>query len=370
MIVNDKGERIFFITDTHFGVRNNSNEWIEIMEDYFDNFFFPLVEKNYRPGDVLFHLGDVYDSRQSLSLRVLNFSVKVFERLSSIFKDGIYVIAGNHDIWGRDSNEINSLASIKWIPNVHVLEEPDTILMAGKKILMMPWRKNSEEASEFLNSSEPHDILCCHADIQGVKFNKYVEVKEGPSIATFAKFGTVYSGHIHYAQNVKNVVMLGSPYQLTRSDIENNKSIHILHLDDNFTNVVFNNRSPKFLKLDFEKVLEMTPEELKSITDNNFVDLMVDVIKFPKMNFNQVLDMIEGFRAFNIQPYDNSTSPDLTNIAFPKADTLDKNVTAIYLISKYLELLGDDEETKTKLMNSLNKLYNIVIKQEDEDIKD
>ena len=31
---NPEAGRVWFITDTHFGVRNSSNEWIEIIRDY------------------------------------------------------------------------------------------------------------------------------------------------------------------------------------------------------------------------------------------------------------------------------------------------------------------------------------------------
>ena len=34
-----KIKRVIFITDTHLGVRNNSNDWIDIHEDYFKNWF-------------------------------------------------------------------------------------------------------------------------------------------------------------------------------------------------------------------------------------------------------------------------------------------------------------------------------------------
>ena len=41
---NPDAKRVWFITDTHLGVRNNSNEWLDQTRDYFFNWFFPLVE--------------------------------------------------------------------------------------------------------------------------------------------------------------------------------------------------------------------------------------------------------------------------------------------------------------------------------------
>ena len=72
-------KRVFLISDTHLGVRSNSKEWCDIIQDYFQDFLIPLLKKESRPGDVLVHCGDVFDSRQSLNLYVLNLSISIFE---------------------------------------------------------------------------------------------------------------------------------------------------------------------------------------------------------------------------------------------------------------------------------------------------
>ena len=125
--LNPGGKRVWFLTDTHFGVRNSSNEWIEIMKDYFYEWFIPLVKNNYQPGDVLIHLGDVYDSRQSINIKVLNLGVDVFESLSQIFSDGIYIIVGNHDLWSKSASEINTVRPFRYIPNVKIYDKTDIL---------------------------------------------------------------------------------------------------------------------------------------------------------------------------------------------------------------------------------------------------
>ena len=77
--------RIWLISDTHIGCRSNSVLWLSLIEDYFFNFFIPLVKKEYRPGDVLYHLGDVFDNRQSINLAAQHLGIRVFEELSTIF---------------------------------------------------------------------------------------------------------------------------------------------------------------------------------------------------------------------------------------------------------------------------------------------
>ena len=239
---NEKAKRVWFITDTHLGVRNSSNEWIDIIDSYFHNFFFPLVKENYRPGDVLIHLGDWYDSRQSVNLRVLNLGVQIAEEMSKMFPDGIWILIGNHDIFGKNSNDVNSLKSIKWIPSVTVCEEPVSLELGDKSFFMMPWRKDSQTEEECLDEAPYHDYLCCHSDIRGLKFNRFVNIDHGSDSNKFRKFGKVYSGHIHYAQESGNIKMLGSPYELTRSDMDNPKGITLLDLETG---------EEKFFKNDF-----------------------------------------------------------------------------------------------------------------------
>ena len=52
-MVNNKTKRIFMISDTHLGCRSNSVLWLQIIEDYFFEFFIPLVKKYVRKESCL-----------------------------------------------------------------------------------------------------------------------------------------------------------------------------------------------------------------------------------------------------------------------------------------------------------------------------
>jgi DNA repair exonuclease SbcCD nuclease subunit len=363
MIENKNAKRVFFVTDTHFGVRNSSNEWIDIMREYFHDWFIPLVKENYRPGDVLIHLGDVYDSRQSINIKVLNLGIDIFESLSDIFKDGIYVIAGNHDLWGKTSNEINSLKSIKWIPNVNILEEPETLILGQKKFLMMPWRKDHATEEAFLDASKPHDYLCCHADIRGLKFNRYSDVEEGADSQKFEKFKTVYSGHIHYAQVVKNIHMLGSPYELTRSDMGNTKSVTLLDLETGKEQKFVNDFSPKFKKFLFDQILEMTTDDLEREFKNNFVDVMIDPKMALKAPLNILTDTISSQRKLSFHPYDPNQASKLSSQMY---DTDGRQFSVMDFVKEYINTMNYDDSTKGRLIGSVEKLYKITVEQDKE----
>jgi DNA repair exonuclease SbcCD nuclease subunit len=368
MINLPNAKRVIFITDTHLGIRNNSTEWIEIHEEYFKKWFIPFCKKIYKKGDVLVHLGDVYDSRQSLNLKVLNLGVEIFEGLSEIFKDGIYVICGNHDIFGRNSNEINSLKSLKWIPKVKIFEEPETIIMGTKKIFLMPWRKDHTTEREILSNIEGgFDYLFCHTDIKGLLFNKFVRIEGGLSYDEISKFERVYSGHIHFSQNFGKVRMLGSPYQLTRSDLGNLKGITVLDLETGEETFFENKISPKFTRISFDEVLNSTPEKLNPIFKNNFVDILIDPQIAVKAPLGILSEYIESPRKISFTPIEQ---PDLSILDEGFHDLEGKNFSILELTKIYLENKNYESLKKDKIYKAIQKLLEKVTKEKEEKDED
>jgi calcineurin-like phosphoesterase family protein len=350
-------KRVWFITDIHLGVKNNSNEWVEIIEAYFDNFFFPLVEENYQPGDVLLCLGDFFDSRQSVNLRVLNLGVKIAEKFSEIFVDGIWILIGNHDIFGKNTNDINSLKTIKWIPGITICEEPTSIKLGNRTFFMMPWRKNTEEEESCLDNIHPHDFLCCHCDIRGLKFNKFVNIEHGSDISKFQKFSKVFSGHIHYAQKVGNIHMLGSPYELTRSDMGNSKGIYLLDLETQQIEFFGNDFSPKFKRYSFDDILEKTPEEVNLEFSNNFVDVLIEPRMALKAPLNLLTESVENPRKIQFHPYDPNQATSLTE---KLRDEESSNFEVMDFIREYVQNLEIPDDDKEKILKTISKLYSIV----------
>lgn len=360
-----EAKRLWIITDTHLGIRNSSEEWIQIMRKYFFEWFIPTVKKEYKPGDVLLHLGDVYDSRQSINLKVLNLCVEIFGELSRIFKDGTYVIVGNHDIYSKESNEINSLASLKWIPGIHIFEDPLTITFGKKKAFMMPWRANDEVAVDLLAETEKHDYLFCHSDIRGLSFNKFTKIEDGIGYNKLENFDRVYSGHIHYSQNFGKVRMLGSPYQLTRSDMDNKKAIMLLDLETNEETLFENDFSPKFIKIGFDQVLEKTPAELEILFRNNFVDVLIDPKLAVKASLGVLTEMVATQLKTTFTPIKeiDATNQNLEEALF----SLDgKNFSIVDFSDEYINSLDESEEIKDKMKKTIRVLYKRTTDKESE----
>lgn len=356
MVTNfPNAKRCWFITDIHFGVRSNLVEWIDIQEDYFLNWFIPLCEREYQPGDILMVGGDVFDSRNALNLRVLNLGMVVFQKLSNIFKDGVICILGNHDCYLKSSNDINSLKPLSFIPGVHLYEEPVSVKLAHTKWLLMPWRKNHEEEGKCVQEmGVGNDFLLCHADIAGMKFNKNVDVTHGCDISTYKQFKRVYSGHIHFAQKNANVNMLGAPYQLTRSDSGNAKGVTILDLSNDQETWIENTYSPKFLSYKFDSLLDMTPEEARARFKNNFVDLHVESKDMFKVPVSTFLSYVTGsYREVNFRP----TQDNLIELNDKKLENFDSELSIPSLIKNYVDATGFESTEKDRLLNNLNYLH-------------
>lgn len=359
-------KRLFLISDLHFGIKSNNPEWLKIQSDYFYNFFIPLVKEHKKDGDACFILGDIFDSRQSLNILVMNSCIEIFRDLGELFSDtGVYVMTGNHDCWTKDSAKVHSLSCISALENVYVYNNPELITTESKKLLLMPWGMNPEEEKEFLETNSS-DILFVHTDIKDARFNAKVTVEHGNNPETYRKHKRVYGGHIHYRQKVNNfITLIGSPYQMTRSDIGNKKGVYIVDLESFEETFLENNYSPEYITANFESLLELSREHISAIFKNKFVDLKVtrkwleelDIPGFVQsLNTQRSIQIVETEEDESIN-FDVDFDFEFENEATPKFDILS--------LSK--ELIGNleyDEETKNKVENKITLLFE-AIKEED-----
>lgn len=357
-------KRLINISDTHFGVRSNSVEWMEIQRSYFFDFLIPMIKENYQEGDALIHTGDVFDSRQSLNLKVMNMGLEIFSAISKIMP--IFVICGNHDIYHKKSNDINSLKPFTYMENVHVYEQ-EVILEfnQGKtKALLMPWKDTKEQEQAVIDANEA-DYLFCHTDMRGLKFNSFVKVEEGNEVTSFGKFKAVYSGHIHYAQKNGNVRMVGSPYPLTRSDIGNIKHVWYLDIVNHTEKGIQNNHSPKFIRMNLTKILEMKYKDVKNIIENNFCDILVHSSWATNFPFNEFLELFADIQYRKLNYI--ITTVGLDDEIDLEEGTYEKEVDLPTLIDMYIDNLSYKDNIKNRLKEVSRKLYYKSIRNDQEE---
>ena len=143
--------KIALITDTHFGARNDSLPFNEYFYKFWEEVFFPYIDK--KGIDTIIHLGDTMDRRKFVSYKIANDFRTRF--LQPIIDRNIntHILIGNHDTYYKNTNEVNSLAELVGTKhdNIKFYEENCTVNFGNVPIFFCPWI-NSEKSSTIFTS--------------------------------------------------------------------------------------------------------------------------------------------------------------------------------------------------------------------------
>lgn len=352
-------KRAWLVTDTHFGLKNFNLEWYDVQMNFFQKQFIPHIKKNYREGDILIHIGDVFDHRRILDIGMMNGVISLFEEFSSMFKDGVYVVTGNHDIYKKSSNDVNSLKCLKYIPNINIVETDPLILdtVYDQRLAFMPWNETKEEEIEDLESINHADYLFCHTNVEGMRFNKYVEIKEGNGLNSFKAFRKVYSGHIHLSQKKNNVSMLGSPYEMDKNDVDNKKGFMLLDFSDESETFFENEVSPKHITINIEDIKNV--DNIKELVENNYVEVTAPSNLKNTKSINKLNEALQDSKKFELIFINEENIKRLEEKRnLPKVDVNLSNMDITNLCDVYVDATEYKEDTKLKFKSFFKKLYN------------
>ena len=144
--------KIAILNDTHCGIRNSSEIFLNNAEQFYNNVFFPECEKHGIKQIV--HLGDYYDHRKFVNFKALNHNRRIF--LDQIRKRGMSmdIIPGNHDTFYKNTNELNSLKEClgHYMNEVHIIMEPTVMKYGSLDMGLIPWicHDNYEQCMNFI----------------------------------------------------------------------------------------------------------------------------------------------------------------------------------------------------------------------------
>jgi DNA repair exonuclease SbcCD nuclease subunit len=221
--------KIALINDTHFGARSDSQLFFDYFMKFFDEVFFPYLLKN--NIKTVIHAGDLMDRRKFVNFNILN---QVRERfMEKIHEHGIqfHCILGNHDVYYRNTNKVNSLREL-FDSDIIVYETPVIKNFDGLDIALVPWinKENYNDSIDFIkNAAAP--ILIGHLELDGYQVMRGINHVGGMRPDIFDRYEKVFSGHFHCRQDSGNIYYLGTQYQITFSDLEEKKGFHILDTD-------------------------------------------------------------------------------------------------------------------------------------------
>jgi len=268
--------KIFMASDFHYGKHtSDSDRWLDIMDSYFYEFFIPLLKAKAKPGDILLILGDIFDNRNSINLKVIQSVVNLFEELAKIIN--CHVLLGNHDLFLMSDTSINSVSVIRNIKGVTVYDKPTLIDIDGLSALMMPWIHGKDNEKEILEKYKGTDLLFCHSDLNGCRTQLYPTRPANKSILDiddFQGFGRIFSGHIHIVQTINNFTFVGCPYHLDRNDVENRKGVFVYDTKKKIDIFIENDFSPEYKKINIEQESDIDHLNIL-LNTNNFIDVNI-----------------------------------------------------------------------------------------------
>ena len=225
-------------------------------------------------GSTLRIAGDVFHVRGSIAPTVLN---PLRDTVREIIKLGvnIEILAGNHDLEGKDSARVSSA--------ITALEEDGCVVINSwangvgfrDHVIMAPWMKVAE-LKERLESVDPADRagidVILHAPIDGVMIG-IPDHGLSPEYLTALGFKRVFSGHYHHHKDFSNgVYSIGAATHQTWSDVNSKAGFLIVH-DDRVQ--WFASHAPAFV--------EITPatdkDEVPLLVDGNFVRVKLNTSK-------------------------------------------------------------------------------------------
>ena len=222
--------KVAIITDQHFGARNDSIAFLDFFEKFYDNTFFPCLDSN--SISTVLVLGDTFDRRKYVNFYALDRAKKMFFDKLAERNITVHMLAGNHDTYFKNTNEVNSPdLLLKEYTNINVIDDPTTIEVDGTKICMMPWicPENYQASLDEMKTTKA-ELCMGHFEIAGFAMYRGMESHEGLSKETFEKFDMVFSGHYHHRSDDGHIYYLGNPYELTWQDYNDPRGFHLFDL--------------------------------------------------------------------------------------------------------------------------------------------
>ena len=345
--------KVAIITDQHFGARNDSTHFLDFYEKFYSEVFFPTIESN--GIDTVLILGDTFDRRKYVNFFTLKRAKQMF--FDPLFNRGIqiHMLAGNHDTYFKNTNEINSVDLLlsEYAISLNVIDGPTEIYVGPHKICMMPWicADNYEDSMTMLKDTDA-DICMGHFEIAGFAMYRGMPSEGGLDRGIFRKFSHTFSGHYHHKSNNDDIYYLGNPYELTWQDYNDPRGFHIFDLDTHQLDFI-QNPHRMFHRIIYDDK-EQTIKEIDNMDLKPYTNTYVKVVVINKTNpylFDKFMNNL-----YNVNPADITIAEDFTELN--EDDTLvDEAEDTLTILNKYVDGITEESIDNDKLKILLKELY-------------
>lgn len=295
--------KILYFTDSHIrgsNPKNRKDDFVYTLENKFKEII-GIIEKE--DVDYVIHGGDLFD-RPDVAISI----VSKFANLLNNFNRPIYIVPGNHDIFGHNPKTLNRtmLGLLDSIAMLNVINEGDKVFLDKDNIRVQltgqPYiydldekfnidkyiLKNKDDSIDYAIHIV-HGLLLEKPFIDGIPYTLVDDIKDTEADVTLA--GHYHLGFKTIEYNNKYFINPGSLVRLTNSNLEIKRMPKVIILNLNKDNLdikeVFLNSAEKGdLILDREKININKYREEQMLEFKQPIESSVD---FNKLDINEIL---------------------------------------------------------------------------------
>ena len=277
--------KIAILNDTHAGVKNGSDIFLDYSAKFYNDIFFPYLLDN--GIKKIIHLGDYFEHRKYVNYKVLEHNYNCFIRKLYDYDITMDIIPGNHDVYYKNTNSLNSIETIlnQYNDRIKIPMNPNVTNYDGLDIGLVPWicKENEDVCMNFISTANA-PILMGHLELGGFKYMAGANItSHGMGKEIFQRYEAVYSGHYHTKSTQENITYLGTQFELTWSDAGDPKFFHVL--DTNTREITpIKNHNVLFQKIyyDEDDVVDIVEDKIKGTYIKVIITNKKDLYTFDK----------------------------------------------------------------------------------------
>lgn len=344
--------KVAIIADTHFGVRNDLLPFLDYQKRFLADVFFPALRS--WKIDTVIHLGDLVDRRKYINFQTVR-------RMRDDFIDPlraqckkIYVIAGNHDCFYRNTISLNSLRELLSDEHETIIDAPTELPIdeTGKKALFLPWitDENRSDCTKAIQNASG-SLVFGHLELSGFQMYPGSVCEDGDDPGALKRFQRVFTGHFHTRSSAGNIHYLGAPFEFTWGDAGDARGFHIYDTETDQLEFIANPHS-MFRQLTYDD--RASKPSVPTDCQNGYIRIVVEAKENPT-EFNRYLADIEAQKPIDIKIIETCKIVTDDQMGFKGTETTEE------IIRKYIEQ-SDVPVDKTILQARLMDVYGEAIR--------